>query len=345
MPSFVQRKEPPLASDRPHGMLAFRKAIVHIPSRSKLCGTMFDGEGAVVPTRPLLTSDLKQAVRRTWNVPQAFQFCEKLARDHYENFPVASLLVPREKRRHVYAIYAFARIADDYADEPGLTLAERVDSLSVWDEQLIDAYRGHAHHPVFVALRETVDRFEIPIDLFQRLLKAFRSDVTTHRYESFDDVLGYCENSANPIGRLLLLLFNYRSETTMEYSDSICTALQLTNFWQDVTVDLEKDRVYIPLDDIREFGYSEEELLSLHCSQSFRDLMCYEVERTEQMFQDGRPLIRTVGSDLRTELRLTWKGGMHILNKIQRNNFDVLSQRPALSKWDKTVILLSSLIG
>jgi squalene synthase HpnC len=306
---------------------------------------MFGGEGAVVHTRPLMTSDLKQAVRRTWNVPQAFQFCEKLARDHYENFPVASLLVPREQRRYVYAIYAFARIADDYADEPGLTLAERVDSLSVWDEQLTDAYRGHANHPVFVALRETADRFEIPIDLFQRLLKAFRSDVTTHRYESIDDVLAYCENSANPIGRLILLLFNYRSETMMEYSDSICTALQLTNFWQDVAVDLEKDRVYIPLDDIREFGYSEEELLNLHCSQSFKDLMCYEVERTEQIFDDGRPLLRSVGPDLRRELRLTWKGGMRILKKIQHNGFDVLSQRPSLSTWDKTVLLLSSLIG
>jgi hydroxysqualene synthase len=298
-----------------------------------------------VNTRSLLTGDLKQAARRTWTVPQAFQFCERLARDHYENFPVASLFVPKEKRQHVYAIYAFARIADDYADEPGLTLAERVDSLSMWEEQLVDAYRGHAHHPIFVALRETVDRFEIPIDLLQRLLKAFRSDVTTHRYESFDDLLGYCENSANPVGRLMLLLFNYRSETTMELSDSVCTALQLTNFWQDVAVDLKKDRVYIPLDDIREFGYSEEELIALHCSQSFRDLMCYQVERTGQMFQDGKPLLKEVGSDLNMELKLTWNGGMRILTKIERQDYDVLSRRPTLSLMDKTAILLSSLIG
>jgi hydroxysqualene synthase len=293
----------------------------------------------------LLTGDLKQVARRTWTVPQAFQFCERLARDHYENFPVASLMVPREKRPHVYAIYSFARIADDYADEPGLTLAERVDSLAVWEEQLIDAYRGHAHHPVFVALRETVDRFEIPADLFQRLLKAFRSDVTTHRYETFEDVLAYCENSANPIGRLLLLLFNYRSETMLELSDSICSALQLTNFWQDVSVDLQKDRVYIPLDDIREFGYSEEELLGRHCSQAFRDLMCYQVERTAQMFHEGKPLLSDVGNELRRELKLTWKGGMTVLHKIENQDYDVLSRRPSLSLMDKTAILFSSLIG
>jgi squalene synthase HpnC len=304
----------------------------------------FSDDGNSVNTRSMLASDLKKVARRTWTVSQAFQFCERLARDHYENFPVASLMVPKEKRPHVYAIYSFARIADDYADEPGLTLAERVDSLAEWEEQLVDAYRGHAHHPVFVALRETVDRFEIPIELFQKLLKAFRSDVTTHRYESFDDVLEYCENSANPIGRLMLLLFNYRSESTMELSDSICTALQLTNFWQDVGVDLKKDRVYIPSDDIREFGYSEEELLGLRCSQAFKDLMCYQIERTEKMFQEGQPLLSEVGGDLRMELKMTWKGGMRILKKIERQDYDVLARRPSLSLWDKTSILFSSLV-
>ncbi|MCX6144567.1 MAG: squalene synthase HpnC [Ignavibacteriales bacterium] len=296
-------------------------------------------------TRSMLTGDLKKVARRTWTVPQAFQFCEHLAHDHLENFPVASLLVPREKRPHVYAIYSFARVADDYADEPGLTPAERVNSIAEWEEQLIDAYRGHAHHPVFVALRETIDHFEIPVELFQSLLRAFRSDVTRHRYESFEEVLEYCENSANPIGRLMLLLFNYRSETTMEFSDSICTALQLTNFWQDVAVDLKKDRMYIPLEDIREFGYSEEELLGLHCSQAFKDLMCYQVERTEQLFQEGKPLLSAIESDLRMELKLTWKGGMRILKKIEQQDYDVLARRPSLSLLDKTSIFLSSLVG
>lgn len=293
----------------------------------------------------MLTRDLKRVARRSWTVPQAFQFCEHTARDHYENFPVASLLVPREKRPHIYSIYSFARIADDYADEPGLSTAERIESLSEWEEQLVDAYRGHAHHPVFIALRETVDHFELPIELFQNLLRAFRSDVTTHRYESFDDVLAYCENSANPIGRLMLLLFNYRSESTLELSDFICTALQLTNFWQDVSVDLEKDRVYIPLDDIREFGYSEEELFQRSYTTAFKDLMCYQVDRARQMFVDGRPLLTQVGRDLRMELRLTWNGGTRILKKIEDDDYNILSRRPALSTFDKISVLLSSQFG
>jgi hydroxysqualene synthase len=320
--------------------------IADIPSRFELrTAVLLPDDGKSVNTRSMLTGDLKKVARRSWTVPQAFQYCERLARDHYENFPVASLMVPKEKRPHVYAIYSFARIADDYADEPGLTPAERIDSIAVWEEQLIDAYRGHAHHPVFVALQETVDHFEIPIELFQSLLKAFRSDVTTHRYETFENVLEYCENSANPIGRLMLLLFNYRSETTMELSDSICTALQLTNFWQDVSVDLKKDRVYIPLDDIREFGYSEEELLGLRCSQAFKDLMCYQVERTEQMFQEGKPLLADVGRDLRMELKMTWKGGMRILKKIEQQDYDVLARRPSLSTLEKSAILFSSFVG
>ena len=293
----------------------------------------------------MITHDLKKVSRRSWTVPQAFQFCEHLTRDHYENFPVASILVPKDRRRHIYSIYSFARIADDYADEPGLTTAERIDSLSEWEEHLIDAYRGHAHHPVFIALRETVDRFEIPIELFQNLLRAFRSDVTTHRYENFEEVLAYCENSANPIGMLILLLFNYRSESTLELSDSICTALQLTNFWQDVSVDLLKDRVYIPLDDIREFGYSEEELFQHSFTPAFKDLMCYQVDRTLQMFGDGKPLLTGVGRDLRMELRVTWKGGTRILEKIEEADYDVLSHRPTLSFFDKASLLVSSFIG
>jgi squalene synthase HpnC len=293
----------------------------------------------------MLTRDKKLLQRRSWTVPQAFQFCEKLARDHYENFPVASVLTPRGKRPYVYAFYAFARIADDYADEPGLSTAERIDGLVDWGEQLAEAYRGEVHHPVFVALREAVERFEIPAELFQALLRAFRSDVTTNRYETFDDVLDYCSNSANPVGRLVLLLYNYRSEALMEFSDSICTALQLTNFWQDVSVDLKKDRVYIPLDDIREFGYSEEELFQRQHTQAFKDLMCYQVDRTREMFREGRPLLQEVGKDLRLELRLTWNGGMRILKKIEWADYRVLANRPMLSTFDKALLLISSLKG
>lgn len=293
----------------------------------------------------MLTRYKKTLKKRSWTTPEAFQFCEKLARDHYENFPVASMLTPREKRPHVYALYAFARIADDFADEPGLSTAERIDSLVDWEEQLLEAYRGQAHHPVFIALSETVKRFEIPVDLFQALLMAFRSDVTTNRHETFSDLLDYCSNSANPVGRLVLLLHNYRSESMMDLSDSICTALQLTNFWQDVSVDLLKDRVYIPLEDLREFGYSEDELFGRKYTQAFKDLMCFEVDRTRDLFRDGNSLLSEVEKDLRLELRLTWNGGMRILSKIERSDYQVLTHRPALSLLDKASLLVSSLKG
>jgi squalene synthase HpnC len=293
--------------------------------------------------KQMVTRDIKIA-RRTWTVPQAFHYCERLTYDHYENFPVASLFLPKDKRRHICAIYSFARIADDYADEPGLTAAERIESLNDWEEQLFDCYRGEAHHPVFVALRETVERFQIPHELFRDLLLAFRSDVTTHRYETFDDVLGYCENSANPIGRLILLLFNYRSESMLLQSDFICTGLQLANFWQDVSVDLQKDRVYIPTDDIREFGYSEEELFQHRVTQGFKDMMWFELDRTARILREGKPLLLEVGTDVALELRLTWNGGMKILKKIERAGFDVLNHHPRLTLVDKASLLLSSLL-
>jgi len=292
----------------------------------------------------MLTPDVRTA-RKIWTAPQAFQFCERLTYDHYENFPVASLFIPKDKRRYICAIYSFARISDDFADEPGLTPAERIESLNEWEEQLVDCYRGHAQHPVFVALRETVDRFDIPIELFHHLLHAFRMDVTTHRYETFEDVLEYCEHSANPIGRLMLLLFNYRSEATMLQADLICTALQLTNFWQDVSIDLQKDRVYIPLDDIREFGYTEEELFDRKATQVFKDLMCYQIDRTRQLFNEGRPLLQEMGKDLAMELKMTWNGGVRILKKIEQLDYDVLHHRPRLALVDKASLVLSSLFG
>jgi squalene synthase HpnC len=281
--------------------------------------------------------------RREWSTEEAFRYCQRLARRHYENFPVASLLLPAEHRPHVAAIYAFARRADDLADEPGLTPAERVEQLRRWRTLLFDASRGEATHPVFVALRETLRRYELPVELLDRLLEAFLADVTVRRYQTFADLLGYCRNSANPIGRIVLHLFGYRSEHLFSCSDSICTALQLANFWQDLSVDLQKDRVYLPIEDLRQFSYTEEELLRAIFNDSFRRLMSFEVERTERLFEEGKPLLREVGRDLRRELRLTWEGGMAILRKIRRRDYRVLERRPALSVADKIQLLVSSL--
>ncbi len=277
---------------------------------------------------------------RPWTPAESFEYCQKIAYAHYENFPVASRFLPADKRGHIAAIYAFARTADDYADEPGYTPAERIESIQRWENMLEDCYNGVAAHPVFIALSETVERFQIPAELFHNLLTAFRADVTTHRYETFDQVLEYCSNSANPVGRLVLMLFNYRSELLMMHSDNICTALQLTNFWQDVSIDVQRDRLYLPKDDLDQFGVSEDELLRCTASNRFRKLVSFEVARTERLFREGRPLLQEVGKDLRFELKLTWNGGMNILGKIKAQGYDVFRQRPHLSSLDKVKLFL-----
>jgi squalene synthase HpnC len=280
-----------------------------------------------------------------WSAEDGFRYCETIARSHYENFPVASHFVSKELRKYVWTIYAFARIADDYADEPGFTLAERMDNLNQWEQYLDECYNGNPTHRVFAALAETVERFQIPHELFHNLLTAFRADVTVKRYGTYEDVLAYCRNSANPVGRLMLLLLNYRSETMMHLSDSICTALQLTNFWQDVSVDLQKDRIYLPLEDLEEFGYSEQDLFSRKVNDPFSNLMAYQVRRTAELFSEGKPLLALVDKDLSMELKLTWNGGMKILQKIHRQNYDVLTKRPALSKLDKLELLFRSFLS
>jgi len=283
--------------------------------------------------------------RKHWSSEDGFRYCEQIARSHYENFPVASWFVPKEIRKYIWAIYAFARIADDYADEPGYTLAERMDNLNQWGQYLDECYNGNPTHRVFAALADTVERFQIPVELFQNLLTAFRSDVTVKRYETFEEVLEYCCHSANPIGRLVLLLFNYRSETMMELSDHICTALQLTNFWQDVSVDLQKDRIYLPLEDLEEFCYSEQDLLDRRFNNHFRELMAFQVQRTAEMFVAGKPLLLKVSKDLSLELKLTWNGGTRILQKIHMQDYNVLIQRPALTTLDKLGLLFRSFLS
>ena len=280
-----------------------------------------------------------------WSAEDGFRYCETIARSHYENFPVASRFVPKELRKYVWTIYAFARIADDYADEPGFTLAERMDNLNQWERYLDECYNGNPTHRVFAALAETVERFQIPFELFQNLLAAFRSDVTVKRYDTHEDVLAYCRNSANPIGRMLLLLLNYRSEVMMQHSDSICTALQLTNFWQDVSIDLQKDRIYLPLEELEEFEYLEEDLFNQKVNDHFRSLMAFQVQRTAELFVKGKPLLSMVGKDLSMELKLTWNGGTKILQKIHDQNYDVLTKRPALSGLDKLGLLFRSFLS
>lgn len=273
----------------------------------------------------------------------AFATCERIARQHYENFPVASLLLPREKRRYVAAIYAFARGADDIADEGTLPPGERLQGLDEWEALLDQAFTGSPEHPIFIAIGATARETGIPRSLLAALLRAFRRDVTTHRYRTFPDLLGYCEDSANPIGRLLLHLFDCADERTVRLSDYLCTALQLANFWQDVSVDLARGRLYIPLEDCDRFGYTERDLTSRRVNDSFRRLMQFEVERTQSLFDAATPLLMLVGRRLRFELALTVRGGRAILAMVEKLNYDVLTKRPVLGFRAKLGILARTL--
>jgi squalene synthase HpnC len=264
---------------------------------------------------------------------EARAFCARLAREHYENFPVASWLLPARVRPAVQAIYAYARIADDFADEEAHE-GRRLERLDEWERMLHDCFRGEAIHPVFVVLREAVAAFDLPRQPFIDLLAAFRMDVNHTRYPDEASLLEYCRLSANPIGRLMLVLFGHADETLARASDALCTALQLANHWQDVAVDLKRGRIYIPEDARRRFSVTEDDLCAGRASEGFRALMREQVARTRELFAAGRPLCEAVRGCFRWELRLTWLGGQRILDRIEAEGFDVLSRRPTLGTWD-----------
>lgn len=273
----------------------------------------------------------------------AFKYCEKITRNHYENFPVASLLIPYEKRPYIQCIYSFARIADDFADEDNLTKEQRLFLLDEWENKLQMCYQGKAEHPVFIALNETVSKLNIPIELLQNLIVAFKMDVIKNRYQNFNELLDYCNYSANPVGRLVLLVFGYNDDKLFKLSDSICTALQLTNFCQDVKVDLQKNRVYLPEDEMLLNNYSYDELFKNVYNQNFINLMTMQVSRAKSMFYDGVDLIDFVDKDLQLELKLVWLGGMSVLKKIKKNRYNVFSQNIKLNLFDKIIIFLLGL--
>ncbi len=266
------------------------------------------------------------------SIRTAYAECRRLAHRHYENFPVASYLVPHDKRDALAAIYVFARCADDVADEPGVS--NRLEKLSEWREKLVDCYAGRADDPIFLALHDTVLRFNLSFDNFDRLLRAFESDVRTSRHQDFQSLLSYCTCSANPVGRLVLELFNHRDPELLALSDSICTALQLTNFWQDVARDLEHGRIYLPQEDLDHFSYTAGDLRAGCVDDRWRALMDFEIKRTQRMFDQGRMLPERVVPELRTQLRLTWLGGTTILRKIEAVGYDIFRRRPSLRKLD-----------
>ena len=282
--------------------------------------------------------------KKPWSLPDSFRYCERLAMSHYENFPVGSVLIPKKLRPYVWAIYAFARRADDIADEDFPEL-DRIPALEAWQRLLERSLQTRVNHPVFLALSETIRKFDIPKQLLFDLITAFKMDVEIKRHPTCEDVLFYCKHSANPVGRLILHLFSYRDETLMQLSDKICTALQLANFWQDVSVDIKKNRIYMPLEELERFGYSETQLFALEYNKNFKELMRFQVERTEEMFREGSPLVHHTGGRLGLELKCVVLGGMGILQKIRALDYNTLAKRPHFKSKDKILILAKALFG
>ena len=308
--------------------------------------------------KPLLTGGAE-----TYTLDQAYRYCERLARSHYENFTVGSILIPKSMRRHVYAIYSYCRWVDDLGDEASSYLSaaasiagwqvsvgpealderkKKLDLLDRWQEELENCYSGKPIHPVLVALQDTVRTLDIPREPFLKLIEANRMEQRLNRYPTYSDLLFYCAHSANPVGHLFLYLFGYSDQQRRRLSDSTCTALQLTNFWQDVARDCQLGRVYIPQEDMERFGYREEDLAGGVANDNFRGLMAFEVARARDLFKEGAKLVDTLDGRLRLDVALFTAGGMEVLRAIEEQRYDVLSRRPALSRARKARLGLST---
>ncbi|AUZ05590.1 MULTISPECIES: squalene synthase HpnC [Vitreoscilla] len=270
-----------------------------------------------------------------------------MAVDHYENFPVGSILVPKHLRRPIHAIYAFSRVADDYADEGDDSDEVRLANLQALSDELLLIEQGK--RPVSALMQRLLDEaiapHQLPTALFEDLLDAFRQDVVKKRYQEFDELVDYSRRSANPIGRLLLCLYGVNDEQSLQQSDAICTALQLINFWQDVAIDWQKNRVYLPQTSLQQFHVSESDIAQHKLTPAFQNMMAAQCQRAFQMLQDGSPLIGKLPSRLRWELSMIVLGGERIVRKLMAVEYDVFTQRPVLTKRDWLWMLKQLLTG
>ena len=278
--------------------------------------------GISVPTAPQSTSSPR-------DLAVAYAYCSRLAAAHYENFTVASWLMPRAMRPHMHAIYAYARIGDDFADEE-----KSLAKLDEWERELDLAYAGTPRHPVMIALADTARRFAIPREPFADLLRAFRSDVNFQGFDTIDDLLQYASFSANPVGRLVLYLFGYRDAARRQMSDLVCSGLQLANFWQDIAIDLTKGRIYLPRRDLDRFGVSAADLSEGKTSANFVALMDHEVRYARDLLVRGAALHQMVDRRLRRDILMFVGGGLAILRAIENVGYDVFKHRPKLTKLD-----------
>lgn len=281
---------------------------------------------------------LDRGPRRISPLSAAQQYCRWLARSHYENFTVASWLLPRHLLPHFYSIYAYCRWADDLADETG-DWQQSLALLDWWEEQLEECYQGNVEHPVFMALLETIEEFDIPIEPFANLLVAFRQDQLEPHYATLADLLGYCRNSANPVGRLVLYLGRSDTLACGCLSDSVCTGLQLANFAQDVANDWDRGRIYLTQEDMQAAGYTQEMYARGQFNDEFRALMTQQCDRAEEYLEAGLPLVDRVPAELRLEVALFIGGGLKILSAIRRIDYNVWRRRPIVTKREKLTLL------
>jgi squalene synthase HpnC len=283
-----------------------------------------------------------EALAGTYTKASAEEYTRWLATHHYENFHVVSFLLPKRLHQDFYNVYAFCRWADDLGDEIG-DPAESLRLLGWWRRELEAMYAGQLQHPVFIALEDTVKKYDLPQQLFSDLITAFEQDQTVLRYANWDEVFGYCRYSANPVGRLVLRLCGYADAERDRMSDATCTALQLANFWQDVTVDWEKDRVYLPLDLLARYGYAVDQIGRREFNDAFQSVMRDAVDVARGLFLQGLPLSKTVDRRLAFDLELFSRGGLRVLDKIEGQNYNVLARRPAISKFERLQLLFGSL--
>ncbi len=273
----------------------------------------------------------------------AYKKAEIFAKFHYENFPVISLFIPKDLRKHVAIIYWFARTADDLADEGAYSTDVRLTKLNEFENRLTKALEGNYESSFEFALFSTISSKNLSNQLFYDLLKAFKQDVIKKRYDTFEDLLNYCKFSANPVGRLILELNNIRSENAFIYSDKICTALQLTNFYQDTEIDIGKGRIYYPLNEMKKNNVSEELFVNKMNNSDFQQLLKYSVLRTEEMFKEGRGILNYLKGRLKFEINWTILGGEAILDKIKSSNYRIFNNRPELNRFDFLFLLIKSL--
>jgi squalene synthase HpnC len=283
-----------------------------------------------------------ELLSRSWTREESLDYTRWLATHHYENFHVVSFLLPKRLHQDFYNVYAFCRWADDLADEIG-DASESLRLLAWWRAELQAMYAGEPAHPVFVALEETARRHHLLQETFDDLIKAFEQDQRVTRYQNFEELFQYCRYSANPVGRLVLGLCGYRDAARHELSDATCTALQLANFWQDVIVDLEKDRVYIPLDVLARHAYPVEALFERRFDDRFRGAMKESIGVARELFLQGLPLADRVDRRLSIDLELFSRGGLKILEKIEQQDYNVLKSRPSISKVERVGLLLSAI--